>query len=59
MQNGQQTTGVHCRKFRYKNKERILPLYKSLVRPHLEHAVQFWTIHSSRDIDKIEKYREE
>ena len=43
------------RNFRYKNKELILPLYKSLFRPHLEHAVQFWSPHLRRDIDKMEK----
>ena len=31
-----------------------LPLYKSLVPPHLEYAVQFWS-HLQRDIIKIEK----
>ena len=42
--------------FRYKNKELILPLYKSLVLPHhLQHAVQFWSPHLRRDIDKMEK----
>ena len=41
--------------FRYKDKELILPLYKSIVRPHLEHAVQFWSPNLRRDIDKIEK----
>ena len=39
----------------YKNKELILPLYNSLVRPHIEHAVQFWSHNLRRDIDKIEK----
>ena len=34
-----------ARNFRYKNKELVLTLYKSLVRPHLEHAVQFWSPH--------------
>ena len=41
--------------FKYKNKELILLLYNSLVRPHLEHAVQFWSSHLWRDIDKIEE----
>ena len=41
--------------FGYKNKELILPLYKSLVRPHLEYAVLFWSPNLTRDIDKIEK----
>ena len=39
-----------ARNFRYRNKGVILPLYTSLVRPNLEHAV-----HLRRDIDKIEK----
>ena len=37
--------GFVARNFRYKNKELVLPLYKSWVRPHLEHAVQFWSPH--------------
>ena len=34
--------------------QRMLPLYKSRVRPHLEYAVQFWSPHLRIDIDKIE-----
>ena len=41
--------------FRYKTKELILQLYKSLLRPHLKHEVQFWSPHLRRDIDKMEK----
>ena len=46
--------GFIARNFMYKNKELILPLYKSLVRPHLEHAVHFLSPNLRRDIDKIE-----
>ena len=41
--------------FRYKNKELILRLYKSLVPTNLEYAVQFWSPQSRRHIEKIEK----
>ena len=33
----------------------MLPLYKSLVRPHLEYAVQFWAPNLRRHIDKMER----
>ena len=47
--------GFIAHNFRYKNKELILPICKSLVRPHLERAVQFWSPHLRQDIDKMEK----
>ncbi len=37
-----------------KNKDAILPLYISLVRPHLENTVPFWTPHDAKDIAKLE-----
>ena len=47
--------GFITRNFRYKNKKVIILLYKSLVRPHLEYSVQFWSPNLRKDIDKIEK----
>ena len=32
----------------------MLPLYKSIVRPHLDYCVQAWRPHR-KDIDKLEK----
>jgi hypothetical protein len=47
--------GLIARNFHYKSKDIMLPLYTSLVRPHLEFAVQFWSPHLRRDIIKLEK----
>ncbi len=40
--------------FSFKNKDIVLPLYDSCVRPHLECAVQFWSPHHAKDIAKLE-----
>ncbi len=46
--------GFINRNISFKNKDVILPLYTSLVRPHLEYAVQFWSPHYVKDITKLE-----
>ena len=39
------------RNFRFKSRSVMLPLYKSILRPHLDYCVQAWR----KDIDKLEK----
>ena len=46
--------GFINRNISFKNKDIILPLYISLVRPHLEYAVQFWSPYHIKDIVKLE-----
>ena len=46
--------GMINRSVQYKSKDIILPLYKSLVRPHLEYCVQVWRLHLIKDIKLIE-----
>ncbi len=46
--------GFIKRYFSFNNKDIILPLYNSSVRPHLEYAVQFWSPHLAKDIAKLE-----
>ena len=37
------------------SEESNLPLYKSIVRSHLDYCVQAWRPHYRKDIDKLEK----
>ncbi len=48
------TIGFINRNFSFKNIDVILPLYISLIRPHLECALQFWSPHHAKDIAKLE-----
>ena len=43
--------GMIRRSFMCKDREIILQLYKSLVRPHLEYCVQAWRPHLQKDIE--------
>lgn len=47
--------GFISRNFDYKSSDIILPLYKSMVRPHLEYCVQFWNPYLRGDIDVLER----
>ena len=46
--------GVIKRNFTDRSKETIMPLYKSVVRPHLEYCVPIWSPHYQKDIELIE-----
>ncbi len=41
--------GLLKRNVSFENKDVVLPLYNSFVRPHLEDAVQFWSPHHTKD----------
>ena len=47
--------GMIRRNITYKEKSLIVPLYKAIVRPHLEYCIQAWNPHLRKDIDMLEK----
>ena len=47
---GNQVTGVIRRNITYKEKRLIVPLYKAIVRPHLEYCIQAWSPYLRIDI---------
>ena len=47
--------GMIKRNFVCKDKDVIMPLYKTLVRPHLDYCVQAWRPHLVKDVTRLEK----
>ena len=45
--------GVVKRGFRNKTREIMLPLYKSIVRPHLDYCIQAWSCISGRILTNL------
>ena len=47
--------GLIRRTIMYMEKQLIVPLYKAIVRPHLEYCIQAWRPYRKKDIDKLER----
>ena len=47
--------GLIRRNIAYKTKRLIIPLYKAIVRPHLEYCIQAWRPYHKKDIDTLER----
>ena len=52
---GDQILGLIRRNITYKEKKVIIPLYKAIVRPHLEYCIQAWRPYRKKDIDMLER----
>ena len=51
---GNQILWLIRRTITYKEKQLIVPLYKAIVRPHLEYCFQAWRPYREKDTDKLE-----
>ena len=52
---GNQILGLIRRTIMYKEKQLIVPMYKAIVRPHLEYCIQAWRPYRKKDIDNLER----
>ena len=52
---GNQILGLIRRNITYKGKKLIIPLYKAIVRSHLEYCIQAWRPYRKKDIDTLER----
>ena len=52
---GNQIIGLIRRTITYKEKQLIVPLYKVIIRPHLEYCIHAWRPYRKKEIDKLEK----
>ena len=52
---GNHVLGMIRRNITYKEKSLIIPLYKAIVRPHLEYCIQAWNPYLRKDVDMLEK----
>ncbi len=52
---GNQILGLIRRNIAFKEKELNIPLYKTIVRPHLEYCIQAWRPYCRKDIDMLER----
>ena len=53
--NGNQILGLIGRNITYKEKKLIIPLYKAIVRRHVEYCIQAWRPYRKKDIDTLER----
>ena len=56
---GNQVLGMIRRNITYQEKSLIVPLYKAIVRTHLEYCIHAWSPYLRKDIDMLEKNSEE
>ena len=52
---GNQILGLLRSTIMYKEKQLIVPLYKAIVKPHMEYCIQPWRPYRKMDIDKLER----
>ena len=52
---GNQILGLIRRNITFNGKKLIIPLYKAIVRPHLEYCIQAWRPYHKKDIDTLER----